>query len=54
MKSLLKQVIRAAGIVSRNDLVVRHWSPRKVIYLYLGVRHLFAFNCLSSDKTKCY
>ena len=50
MKSLVKQVMRAAGISNRHDLVVQNWSPRKVMNLYLGVRHLFAFPCLSSDK----
>ena len=54
MKSLVKQVIRAAGIVNRHDLVVQNWSPRKVMDLYLGVRHFFAFPCLSSDKTRRY
>ena len=43
MKSLVKQVIRAVGIANRHDLVVRNWSPRKVMDLYLGVRHFFAF-----------
>ena len=37
MKYLVKHVIRAAGIVNRHDLVVQNWSPRKVVYLYLGV-----------------
>ena len=31
MKSLVKQVITAAGIANRHDLVVRNWSPRKVM-----------------------
>ena len=52
MKSLVKQVIRAAGVANRHDLVVRNWSPRKVMDLYLGVRHFFAFPCLSSDKNR--
>ena len=54
MKSLVKQVIRAAGIANRHDLVVRNWSPRKVMDSYLGVRHLFDFPCLSIDKRKRY
>ena len=45
MKSLVKQVMRAAGIANRHDLVVRNWSPRKVMYLYLGVRNFFNFPC---------
>ena len=48
MKSLVKQILRAAGIANRHALVVWNWSPRKVIDLYLGVRHFFAFPCLSS------
>ena len=51
-KYLVKQLLRAAGISNRHDLVVRNWSPRKVMDLYLGVRHLFAFPCLSSDKKR--
>ena len=51
---LVNQVIRAAGIANRHDLVVRNWSPRKVMYLYLGVRNFFAFPCLSSDKRRRY
>ena len=42
---LVNQVIRAAGIANRHDLVVQNWSPRKVMYLYLGVRHFFDFPC---------
>ena len=47
---MVKQVIRAAGIPNRHDLVVQNWSPRKVMYLYMGVRHFFDFPCMSSDK----
>ena len=54
MKSLVKQVIRAAGIANRHNLVVRNWSPWKVMDLYLGIRHLFDFPCLSSDKKRRY
>ena len=54
MKSLVKQVLRAAGIANRHDLVVRNWSPQKVMDLYLGVRHFFDFPCLSSDKKRRY
>ena len=54
MKYLVKQVIRSAGIENRHDLVVQNWSPRKAIYLYLGVRHLFSFPCLSSDNRRCH
>ena len=54
MKYLVKQLISAEGIVNRHDLVVQNWSPRKLIDLYMGVRHFFAFICLSSDKTRCY
>ena len=53
-KSMVKQVIRAAGIVNRHYMVVRNWSPRKVMDLYLGVRHLFDFTCLSSVKRRRY
>ena len=52
MKSLVKQVIRSAGITNRRDLVFRNWSPRKVMDLYLGGRNLFALTCLSSDKKR--
>ena len=54
MKYFLKRVIRAEGVVNRHNLVVRNWSPRKVMNLYLGVRHFFSFPCLSSDKTRRY
>ena len=54
MKYLVKQVSRAAGIDNRHDLVVRKWSPRKVMDSYLGVRHFFAFTFLSSDKMRRY
>ena len=54
MKYLVKQVIRAARIVNRHGLVVRNWSPRKVIGLYLGFSNFFAFHYLSSDSTRCY
>ena len=54
MKSMVKQVIRAAGIVNRHDVVVRNWSPRKVMHLYLGVRHVFDFPCLSGVKRRRY
>ena len=54
MKSFVKQVIRAVGIANRHDLVLRNWSPRKATDLYLGVRHFFAFPCLSSDKRRRY
>ena len=43
MKSLVKQVISAVGIASRHDLVFQNWSPRKVMDLYLGVRHFLLF-----------
>ena len=54
MKSLVKQVIRAAGIANRHDLVVQNWSPRKVMDLYMGIRNFFTFPCLSSDKRRRY
>ena len=54
MKSLVKQVIRAMMIANRYGLVVQNLSPRKVMDLYLGVRHFFAFLCLSSDKRRRY
>ena len=54
MKYLVKQVIRAAGIVDRHDLVVQNWYPRNMMDLYLGVRHFFAFNSLSSDMRRCH
>ena len=43
MKSLVKQVIRAMMIANRYGLVVQNLSPRKVMDLYLGVGHFFAF-----------
>ena len=51
---LVKKVIRDAWIVNIYDLVVRNWFPRKVMDSYMGVRHLFAFPCLSSDKRRRY
>ena len=47
IKTLVKHVMRAAVIANRNDLVVTCWSPRKVMDLYVGVRHFFAFPCLA-------
>ena len=52
IKSLVKQVIIAAGVANRHDLVVQNWSPRKLMDLYLDVRHFFDFPCLSSDKRR--
>ena len=54
MKSLVKQVIRSAGIVNRHDLVVQKFPPRKVMDLDLGVRHFFNFPFLYSDKNRHY
>ena len=54
MKSLVKQVIGAAGIANRHNLVVQNWPLRKMMDLYLGVRHLFAFPCLYTDKKRRY
>ena len=57
MKSLVKQLIKPAGIANIHDLVVQNWSLRKVMDLYLGVRHFFDFPCLSihnSDKMRSY
>ena len=54
MKYLVKQLIRAAGIVNRHDFVIRNCSPSNVLVLYLGVRNFFAFSCLPSDKTRRY
>ena len=54
MKSLVKPVIRAAGITNRHYFVVRKWTSRKVMDLYLSVRHLFDFHYLSRDKNRRY
>ena len=54
IKYLIKQVIIAAKIVNRHDLVDQKLVPRKVMDLYLGVRHFFAFTFLSSDKMRRY
>ena len=54
MKYLVKQVIRAVGMMNRHDLVVQNWYPRKVMYLYLGVSDSFDFPCLSIDKRRRY
>ena len=54
MKYLVKQIIGAAGIANRHDLVVRNWYPRKVMDIYLSVRHFSDFTCLSSDKRRRY
>ena len=54
MKYLVKQVLRATGIANINYLVVQDCSSRKMKYLYLGVRHLFNFICLSSVKIRLY
>ena len=50
MKTLVKHAMRAVIIVNRNDLVVTCWYPRNVMDLYGGVRHFFAFPCLSYYK----
>ena len=54
MKSLVKHVIRAASIANRCDLVVRSWSPGKVLDLYRGVKHFFAFPTLLNGKGRRY
>ena len=54
MKTLVKHVMRAAVIANQNGLVVACWSPRKVIDLYVGVRHFFAFPCLAYEKRRRY
>ena len=54
MKSLVKNVIRAASIANRCDLVVRSWSPGKVLDLYRGVKHFFAFPTLLNGKGRRY
>ena len=54
MKTLVKHVTRATVIANQIDLVVNCWSPRKVMDLYGGVRHLFAFPCLTYDKRRRY
>ena len=50
MKTFVKNVMREAVIENRNDLVVNCWSPRKVVDLYGGVKHLFAFPFLTYEK----
>ena len=50
MKYMVKQVIRAAGIANKHDLVVLNCSPMEVMELYLGVSYFFDFICLSSVK----
>ena len=52
MKTLVKHVMRAAVILNMNDLVVTSWSPRKVVDLYVGVRHFFDFPCLTYEKRR--
>ena len=52
MKALVKQVIRAARMGNRLELIVKDWSPRKVLDLYTGVRHFFAFPCISNRKKR--
>jgi hypothetical protein len=54
MKSLVKQVMRAATIANRHDLIVRSWSPGKVLALYRGVKHFFAFPTLLQGKARRY
>ena len=43
MKYLVKQAIRAAGIVNRYYLVVQNCSLMTAMDLYLGVMHFFVF-----------
>ena len=52
MKFLVRQVIRAAEISNRHDLVFRNWSSRKLMDLYLVFRNFFGFPFLSSDKRR--
>ena len=54
MKTLVKHLMREAVIMNMNDLVVTFCSPRKVMELYVGVRHFFAFPCLTYEKRRCY
>ena len=54
MKALVKHVMRVAVIENWNDLVVTCWSPRKVVDLYVGFRHFFAFTCLTYEKRRLY
>ena len=54
MKTLLKHVKRAVIIANSNDLVVNWWSPRKIMDLYMGVRHLFTLSCITSDLKRRY
>ena len=54
MKTLVKHAMRAVIIVNQNDLVVSCWYPRKVMDLNGGVRHFFAFPCLTYYKRRCY
>ena len=54
MKYLVAQVIRAATIANRADLVMRSWSPGKVLALYRGVKHFFAFPTLLNGKARRY
>ena len=52
IKALVKHVTRTAVIANQNDLVTNCWSPRKVMDLYGGVRHFFAFPCLTYDNRR--
>ena len=54
MKTLVKHVMRAAVIANWNDFVVTFWSPRKVMDLYVGVKHFFDFLCLTYEKRRRY
>ena len=54
MNTLVKHFMRAAVIANLNDLVVNWWSARKVMDLYMGVRHFFALPCLTYDKRRRY
>ena len=47
MKTFMKHVMRALVITNQNDFVVTFWYPRKVMDLYVGVRRIFAFPCLT-------
>ena len=52
MKYLVKHVLRAAVFVNDPELEVRFWTPKHVIDLYDGVKHIFAFPCLTANRKR--
>ena len=52
MKNVVKHVERAATLVNLQHLVVHEYTPRAVLDLYNGIKHMFAFPSLSKTHKR--